>query len=48
VPTSSPTDYKVRADDRKAAGLCAEELAQREMATTGTAEPNPDGAVIVQ
>src|SRR5687768_18605174 len=33
VPASSPTDYKARADDRKAAGLCAEELAKREIPT---------------
>ena len=26
VPASSPTDRKASADDRKAAGLCAEEL----------------------
>ena len=37
VPASSPTDYKTRTDDSKAAGLCAEELAKREMATTGKA-----------
>jgi hypothetical protein len=37
VPASSPTDYKARADHREAAGLCAEELAMREMATTGKA-----------
>jgi hypothetical protein len=32
-PASSTTDYKARADDRKAAGLCAEELAKREAPT---------------
>ena len=37
VPASSPSDRKASADDRKAAGLCAEELAKREMATTGKA-----------
>jgi hypothetical protein len=38
VPASATTtDYKARADDRRAAGLCAEELAKREMATTGKA-----------
>ena len=48
VPASSPTDYKVRADDRKAAGLCAEELAKREMPTTGKAELTNDAATVVQ
>jgi hypothetical protein len=38
VPASATTtDYKARANDRKAAGLCAEELAKREMATTAKA-----------
>jgi hypothetical protein len=38
VPASATTtDYKAREDDRKAAGLCAEELAKRELATTGKA-----------
>ena len=31
VPASSPTDYTTRTDDGKAAGLCAEELAKREI-----------------
>jgi hypothetical protein len=35
VPASSPTDYKTRADHREAAGLCAEELAKREMPASG-------------
>jgi hypothetical protein len=48
VPTSSPTDYKARADDRKAAGLCAEELAKREMATAEKAELTNDDAAIAQ
>ena len=48
VPASSPTDYKARADDREAAGLCAEELAKREMATTGKAELTKDEAAIAQ
>ena len=48
VPASSPTDYKVRADDRKAAGLCAEELAKREMPTAGNAELTNDDAAAVQ
>jgi hypothetical protein len=38
VPASDTTDYTARADDRKAAGLCAAELAKREMPTTGSAE----------
>jgi hypothetical protein len=38
VPASGTIDYKARADDRKAAGLCAEELAKREIPTaTGKA-----------
>jgi hypothetical protein len=48
VPASSPTDYRTRTDDRKAAGLCAEELAKREMATTGNAEPSNDAVAIPQ
>jgi len=40
VPASATTvDYTARANDRKAAGLCAEELAQREIPTTGKAAP---------
>jgi hypothetical protein len=37
VPAGSPPDRKASADDRKAAGLCAEALAKRAMATTGKA-----------
>jgi pimeloyl-ACP methyl ester carboxylesterase len=48
VPASSPTDYKARADDRKAAGLCADELAKREMATAEKAELTNDDAAIAQ
>jgi hypothetical protein len=48
VPASDTTDYKARADDRKAAGLCAEELAKREMATTGKAELTNDDAATAQ
>jgi hypothetical protein len=48
VPASDTTDYKARADDRKAAGLCAEELAKREMATTDKAELTNDEAAIAQ
>ena len=45
VPASSPTDYKTRTDDRKAAGLCAEELAKREMPTAEKAELTDDAAI---
>jgi hypothetical protein len=37
VPASSPTDYTTRTDDSKAAGLCAAELAKREIPTAGKA-----------
>jgi hypothetical protein len=37
VPAGPTTDNKVRADDRKAAGLCAAELAKPEMAAPGKA-----------
>ena len=48
VPASSPTDYKARADDRKAAGLCAEELAKREMPAADKAELTNDEAAVAQ
>ena len=48
VPASSATDYTARTDDRKAAGLCAEELAKRELATTGAAELTKGEAAIAQ
>jgi hypothetical protein len=48
VPASSPTDYKARADDRKAAGLCAEELAKREIPTPGKAAQIGDEATTAQ
>ena len=48
VPADSPTDYKARANDRKAAGLCAEELAKREMPTAEKAELTNGEAAIVQ
>jgi hypothetical protein len=48
VPASSPPDYKARADDRKAAVLCAEELAKREMPTAEKAELTNDDAAIAQ
>ena len=44
VPASSPTDYIARADHREAAGLCAEELAKREMPAAGEAGLTNDEA----
>jgi RNA 3'-terminal phosphate cyclase len=46
VPASDTTDYRARADDRKAAGLCAEELAKREMPTAEKAELTNDDAAV--
>jgi hypothetical protein len=37
VPASSPADRKASADDRKAAGLCAAQLAEHEIPATGKA-----------
>jgi hypothetical protein len=48
VPASSPTDYEARADHREAAGLCAAELAKREIPTTGKAALINDEAVVAQ
>jgi hypothetical protein len=48
VPSSGPTDYEARADERKAAGLCAEELAKREMPTAGEAAEIDDQATVAQ
>jgi hypothetical protein len=48
VPESSPTDYKTRTDDRKAAGLCAEELAKREIPAPGKAAQSGDEATMAQ
>ena len=48
VPASSPTDYTTRTDDSKAAGLCAEELAKREMPPAEKAELTKDEAAIAQ
>jgi hypothetical protein len=48
VPASSPTDYKARADHREAAGVCAAELAEREIATTGKAAQIGDEATVAQ
>ena len=48
VPASDTTDYKARADDRKAAGLCAAELARHEIPTAGKAALMSDEAVVAQ
>ena len=48
VPASSPTDYEARADHREAAGLCAEELAKREMPAAGEAGLTNDEATTAQ
>jgi hypothetical protein len=48
VPASSPTDYKGRSDQREAAGLCAEELAKREMPTIGEAAQITDEPAVAQ
>jgi hypothetical protein len=48
VPASSPTDYTTRTDDRKAAGLCAEELAKREMPAAEKAELTNDTGTVAQ
>jgi pimeloyl-ACP methyl ester carboxylesterase len=48
VPASSPTDYAMRADHREAAGLCAEELAKREMPAAGEAGLTKDEAATAQ
>jgi hypothetical protein len=48
VPASSPTDYTTRTDDRKAAGLCAEELAKREIPTAEKAELTNDTGTVAQ
>jgi hypothetical protein len=52
VPASSTADRKASAaasaDDRKAAGLCADELAKREMPTAEKAELTNDDAAVAQ
>lgn len=48
VPASSNTDYAARADHREAAGLCAEELAKREMPAAGEAGLINDEAATAQ
>jgi hypothetical protein len=48
VPASSPTDYKARANDRKAAGLCAEELVKREIPMAEKAELTNDTGTVAQ
>ena len=48
VPASTPPDRKASADDRKAAGLCAEELAKRAIPPAGEARLTNDGATVAQ
>ena len=48
VPASTPPDRKASADDRKAAALCADELAKREIPTPGKAALISDEAVVAQ
>ena len=48
VPASTPPDRKASADDRKAAGLCAEELAKREIPMPGKAAQIDGEAVVAQ
>ena len=48
VPASSPTDYTTRTDDRKAAGLCADELAKREIPMAEKAELTNDDTAAAQ
>jgi hypothetical protein len=47
LPASTPADPQARADDRKAAGLCAEELAKRAIPTAGEAGLTNDETTIV-
>ena len=48
VPASTPADRQASADDRKAAGLCAEELAKRAIPSAGQAGLTNDGATVAQ
>ena len=48
VPASSPGDRKASADDRKAAGLCADELAKREIPASEKAAQINDEALVAQ
>jgi RNA 3'-terminal phosphate cyclase len=48
LPASDTIDYQARADDRKAAGLCAEELAKREIPMAEKAELTNDDAATAQ
>jgi hypothetical protein len=52
VPASDAADRKTSAaasaDDRKAAGLCAEELAKREAPPPGEAAQADGGAILAQ
>jgi hypothetical protein len=45
MPAGDTTDHQARADDRKAAGLCAEELAKRETPVAEKAELTDDAAI---
>ncbi len=46
--SGSTTDYKAQADDRKAAGLCAEELAKREIPAPEKAAQITEPATVAQ
>ena len=48
VPASTPPDRKASADDRKAAGLCAEELVKREIPTAAEAGLADDADTVAQ
>jgi hypothetical protein len=48
VPASTPADRQASTNDRKAAGLCAEELAKREIPAAGEAGLTSDDTTIVQ
>jgi hypothetical protein len=48
VPASSTSDRKSSTNDRKAAGLCAAELAKREIPTPGNAAQINDEATVAQ
>ena len=48
VPASTPADRQASSNDRKAAGLCAEELSKRETPTPEQAAQANDGAIVAQ
>jgi hypothetical protein len=48
VPASTPADRQASVIDRKAAGLCAEELAKREVPTAGEAGLTDDETTVAQ